>query len=839
MSKLPRMPARRAPALLATWAGALATALASAATPPAAPAVAAPAAAASASAPAPGAAQGLTIERIFAAPDLSGAALRGPRFSPDGRRVTYLQGRPDAKDRLDLWAWDVATRRAARLVDSATLGAGDAPAVVNSEEEQRRERQRTSSLSGIVDYAFSSDSRRLLFPIDGDLYLYDLDAAPGRAVRRLTATEAYETDPKFSPRGRYVSFVRGQNLWVLELATGRETAITQGGGGTLSYGTAEFVAQEEMDRSTGYWWAPDESRIAFTRVDESPVDELERFEIMADSVRVIRQRYPAAGRPNARVQLWIATLPGAAPGASPPQAAAGAPADGYLARVGWFPESDALAVQWQSRDQKTLALWRIEARDGAGRELLREQSDTWVALDDELTFLPQRRAFLWASERSGHRHLYLHDYDGRLRRPVTAGDWMVVGDGGSGERAIEAVDESRGLVWFSANRDSPLERHLYVAPLDGTRDPARIEAGIRKLTLRPGWHSITMAEDARHWLDQFSDPDTPPTLTLRDARGKAVAELVANRLDAAHPYAPYLGAHRPTEFGTLRAADGQTLHWQMLKPPSMQPGRRYPVIVDVYGGPGFQRVRRSWAGFPRSNEGLFRQYLAQQGYVVFTLDNRGSGYRGAAFEHALHGRLGSVEVEDQVRGVEFLRSLPFVDPGRIGVFGWSYGGYMALLCMMRAPEHFAAGVAGAPVTDWALYDTHYTERYLGTPAAAPGAYRDANVLTHAAGLRGPLLLMHGMADDNVLFTHSTALMKRLQDLGKPFEVMPYPGSKHGLLRFQGTGPHAYATIARFFDHNLREAPAGPAPRGAAATSRPATPPRPREAADTDSLARSE
>jgi dipeptidyl-peptidase 4 len=244
------------------------------------------------------------------------------------------------------------------------------------------------------------------------------------------------------------------------------------------------------------------------------------------------------------------------------------------------------------------------------------------------------------------------------------------------------------------------------------------------------------------------------------------------------------------------------LHYQLIRPRMREPGRRHPVVVDVYGGPGYQRVRRAWAGFPRSNEGFFRQYLAQQGYVVFTLDNRGSGFRGDAFEGALRRRLGSVEVEDQVRGVEYLRSLPFVDPARIGVFGWSYGGYLALMCLVRAPLHFAAGVAGAPVTDWALYDTHYTERYMGLPAANADAYRDSNVLTHAPQLRAPLLVLHGMADDNVLFTHSTALYQRLQDLGKPFDTMPYPGSKHGLLRFPGTGPHAYAAIVRFLDRTI-------------------------------------
>ena len=744
------------------------------------------------------AAESLTIERIFAAPDLSGASLRGARFSPDGKLVTYLQGKATNKDRLDIWAYDTARRESRLLVDSAALVPQEA--ALSPEEEARRERARTSSLSGIVEYDFSADSRRLLIPLNGDLYLYDLAASADRAVRRLTETAAAETDARFSPRGRYVSFVRDQNLYVIDLASGEERAITSGGAGLISYGMAEFIAQEEMDRSTGYWWAPDETRIAYTRVDESPVDEVERFEIYADTVKVIRQRYPAAGRANAKVDLFVATLATRnIESRELPTAAAG---DGYLARVNWMPDSKALAVQRQSRNQQFLELLRIDVDTGATQPLLQERSDTWIDLYEELTFLKTRPAFIWASARSGYKHLYLYGLDGRLIRPITAGNWMVVGDGG--ERAIEAVDEKRGVVYFTANRDTPLERHLYSAPLDGSTDPSDIEKGIRRLSVTAGWHSNVLSSNGLLWLDTYSNPDTPPSLTLRRIDGFPIDVLVANTLDASHPYAPYRTQHQRTEFGTLQAADGQTLHYQLIKPINFDPNKRYPVIVDVYGGPGNQRVRNAWGGFPRGNEGFFRQFLAQQGYLVFTLDNRGSGFRGTAFEGALYRRMGSIEIDDQVRGVEFLRSLPYVDARRVGVFGWSYGGYMALMAMVRAPEYFTAGVAGAPVTDWRLYDTHYTERFMSTPADNPEGYRDGMVMTHAANLRGCLLVMHGMADDNVLFTHSTALFKTLQDLRKPFEVMPYPGSKHALMRFPNTGPHGYDTVARFFARTLQE-----------------------------------
>ncbi len=731
----------------------------------------------------------LTIERIFAAPDLSGASLRAAKLSPDGRLVTYLKGSDHNKDRLDLWAYDIGAGRHSLLVDSSRLVPQER--ALSAEEEQRRERQRISSLSGIVEYFFSPDARRLLVPLGGDLYVYDLRAKPDAAVRRLTNTESFETDARFSPRGRYVSFVRDQNLVVYDLTKNTEVAITRDGRGLVSFATAEFIAQEEMGRDTGYWWSPDDSRIAYTRVDESPVREVERFEIYADAVKVVKQRYPAAGEKNALVQLFVAEV-ATAQTKSPKQMGYTVDPDVYLARVEWLPDGQALAVQRQSRDQKTLSLLRIDAATGNATELLTERSDKWVDLNDELTFLKGSKQFIWASARSGFPHLYLYGLDGKLVRPLTSGEWNLVGDGSA---AIRGVDEKRGVLYFIANADTPIERHLYAVSLTDAKAP------MRRVTEAAGWHAVEMAEDASVFLDTFSTPDLPPSVTLREASGKSLAALVPNALGADHPYAPYKDEHVATEFGTLQARDGQTLHYQIMKPRTLAAGKRYPVIVDVYGGPGYQRVRRAWGGYPRSNEGFFRQVLAQNGYVVFTLDNRGSGFRGVAFETSLYHRMGSVEVEDQVAGVEFLKTLPYVDANRIGVFGWSYGGYMALMCLMQAPDAFAAGVSGAPVTDWRLYDTHYTERYMGMPGVA---YEASDVLTYAKDLRGDLLIMHGMADDNVLFTHSTALFKKLQDLNKPFDVMPYPGSKHGLLRQAGTGPHAYGTVKQFFDERLAE-----------------------------------
>ncbi len=736
----------------------------------------------------PAAAGDLTVERLFDAPDLQGPSLRQTRFSPDGRLVTYLRARDDQPAVFDLWAYDIAAGSHRLLVDSRALS--PAEETLSAEEEARRERQRIAALRGIVEYQWAPNSRALLFPLGGDLYHYDLSRTGAGAVRRLTATEAYETDPQYSPRGRYVSFIRDQDLYAVEVATGAERRLTTGGGGLISHGVAEFIAQEEMGRDTGYWWSPDEKHIAYTRVDESPVAELERFEIGAEGVRVFRQRYPVTGAANAEVRLAILALDTGAV----TWAGLGA-ADFYLARVAWFPESTRLLVQRQSRDQKRLDVLSYAVTGGEPRELFSERSDTWVELHDDLYFLPERREILWASQRSGHNHLYLYDYGGMLKGAVTAGDWDVIGEWNA--PAVRGIDERRGRVYFMSSLKTPLERQLYVTDLDVAGDRAPVA-----LTSQDGWHNVTMSRDARRFLMGYSDPARPPQVSLHDAKGRRLAWLVENPLDAGHPYAPYRDRHVLPEFGTLPAADGTPLYWQMYRPAGYEPGRRYPAVLLVYGGPTVQTVARRW-GERRGSQTA--QLLTQRGYVVFAIDNRGSGGRGQKFTEALYHRLGGVEVTDQLAGVAWLRQQPFVDPARIGVFGWSYGGYMTLMLMSQSPGTFAAGVAGAPVTDYRLYDTHYTERYLGTPQENPEGYRLSNVLTYAGELRDRLLLMHGMADDNVLFTNTTLLIPTLVAGGRHFEVVPYPGSRHAALSFRETGIHGWKTILDFFDRYLNGA----------------------------------
>ena len=705
----------------------------------------------------PAHAEKLTLEAITGSAPLSGPTLTKPQVAPDGSRVTFLRGKDRDRNRLDLWEYDIASGQTRLLVDSSVVLPGEE--VLSDEEKARRERQRIAALSGIVDYQWSPDGKALLFPLGGELYFYDLTKSGRDAVRKLTNGGGFATDPKISPKGGFVSFIRDRNLWVIDLASGKEVQLTRDGSDTIGNGVAEFVADEEMDRHTGYWWAPDDAAIAFARIDETPVPVQKRYEVYPDRTEVVEQRYPAAGDHNVLVQLGVI-----APktGARPRWIDLGKGPDIYLARVDWR-DPQRLTFQRQSRDQKKLELIETTLTNGTQRTLVTETSTTWVPLHNDLRFLKDGR-FLWSSERSGFEHLYVASEDGSTLTALTQGEWIVDG--------LLAIDEAAGLAYVSGTRDGATEAHVYAVPLSGGEP--------RRLTQAPGMHAATFARNASVFVDSWSSDPTLPQIELFKADGTKLATLLVNDVsDATHPYAKYRAAHQPTAYGTLTAADGTTpLHYSLIKPAGFDPKKQYPVVGFVYGGPAAQTVTRAWPG---RSDSFFNQYLAQQGYVVFSLDNRGTPRRGAAFGGALYAKQGTVEVDDQLRGVAWLKSQALVDPARIGVYGWSNGGYMTLMLLAKHDEAYACGVAGAPVTDWALYDTHYTERYMDLPKANEAGYREASVFTHVDGIgAGKLLLIHGMADDNVLFTNSTKLMSELQRRGTPFELMTYPGAKHGL-----------------------------------------------------------
>ena len=705
----------------------------------------------------------LTPERVFASPSLSGPVARGVSLSPDGELVAFLRSREDDVDVLDLWAAPTGEGEPFKLIDARALvpDAGE----LSEAEKARRERMRISQ-RGVVEYSWDEQGRYILAPLEGDVFLAERD---GGAVRRLTETEADEIDAKVSPDGNYVSWVRDQDLVVYDLDSGRETPVTADGEGLITWATAEFIAQEEMDRDTGYWWSPNERYIALQRTDESTVDVIPRLDITGGGASVIEQRYPRAGRPNAVVELYVHDRQTG----RRTRVDLGADTDIYLARVNWSADGETLYVQRQSRDQQTLDLLSVDPATGASKVIVTQRSDAWVPLTHDFKALEDGN-FIWSSEESGWKHLYLYDRDGRRIRAITSGDWPV--------KALEGVNQQTGEVFFTASFDyvasaddvmmsgvtseMPTTQRLWRASL--TEQSGRLEP----VTPDGGWWSVSMNRTGTAFVGNYSDMNTPPQSGLYRADGSFVRWIEENRLDADHPYHPYASRRGEVTFGTLES-HGETLVWQMTTPPGFDPSKAYPVVMQVYGGPSGGGVKRSW-------QSATNQLLTEAGYIVFRMDNRGEGYRSAAFKQALYLKMGQPEVEDQVLAINYLRSLPFVDDDRIAAMGWSYGGFMTLHMLTEPAMNLTSAISGAPVTDWSLYDTHYTERFMSTPQANPEGYAASDVVDQLDLLTGRLLLMHGMADDNVIFENATRAINALQENSTPFEMMLYPGQRHGV-----------------------------------------------------------
>jgi dipeptidyl-peptidase 4 len=704
----------------------------------------------------------LTLARVARYPPPGTRVATTFRFGHDGRYLYFLgiEGQEVARS---LFREEVTTGTREIVARPPQESSGEAG--LTPEEILRRERQRIQD-KGITQYHLAASADAVVFDWRGDVYL----ARPGEAPERLTDTSSSEIDPQLSPDGTRVAFVREGDLYVMDVRTRALTRLTEGARDGVFHGIAEYIAQEEMDRDSGFWWSPDGRLLAYTEVDETAIPVYPIVHQGKPAWEVESPRYPFAGGPNARMRLGVVPAGGGKTAWIPL-----GDDDIYLARVR-FDEDGSLLLQVESRDQRSLKLLRADPRTGSTRTILEDRSDTWINLHDDLKPLRDGR-FLWSSEATGFRHLELRARDGSLVRRLTSGDWAV--------DALEGVDETDGFVYFTAARDGATERHLYRVPLEG--------GGVERVTPEPGWHTVTCARDARFFVDVHSDAAHPPRALLKDASGRQVRVLDDNPDPE-----PRRLALRPPELVTIRARDGSLLHGAIYRPRHGKAGTRHPAIVRVYGGPTAQTVTDSWD----LTDDLRAQYLARHGYVVFRLDNRGTPRRGKAFETALARRLGSVEVEDQIAGARYLAGLPYVDGKRVGIYGWSYGGYMAARCLLLAPDLFKAAVAGAPVADWDGYDTHYTERYMGRPQDNADAYRESSLLPLADRLAGRLLIIHGMIDENVHFRHTARLMNALNSARKRYDVLIFPDERH-LPRGEDDRRYMEERLVDFFDRALK------------------------------------
>jgi dipeptidyl-peptidase-4 len=692
----------------------------------------------------------LTTEDVARLP-LPGMAFPGNlSFSQDGRWIGYLHS-PDGDLVRQLFILDAQTGQAKLLLDAQ----GASEANLSTDEKLRRERQRQYNL-GITSFAWSPVADLLLVPLPDGLYL--VKRVTGERRLLVSYQDGALLDPQFSPDGHWVSYVQNGELFISGVAGAAPRQLTHGAAQNgKTHGLAEYIAQEEMDRHHGYWWSPDSRKIAFTEVDESHIPGYvithQGKEATGDDARE-EHRYPFAGQANARLRLGVITLDGG----EPVWMDLGDEQDIYLARVQWWPDG-CLAAQVENRHQDELRLVRFDPLDGAGETVLVETNPVWINLNNLFKPLKDGR-FLWGSERSGFQHLYLYGADGRLIHPLTSGDWLV--------ESIAGVDEKEQWVYFTATKDSPLESRLYAASLDGSE--------LHLLTQQAGMHSVTLDITRQRFIDAWDALDQPPTVLLRSLVDGSILHTIYAPND---PRLARLNL-QPPEMVAITNRQGVLLHGLLFRPAADFGPGPYPTIVQVYGGPHAQLAVNSW----RATTYLRAQYLRDRGFLVFVLDNRGSARRGLAFEGTIRHRLGVVEVQDQVDGVNWLVDQGLADPGRVGIYGWSYGGYMALMCLLRAPETFKVAVSGAPVTAWDGYDTHYTERYMGAPQSNTDGYRESAVLNHVEGMQGRLLLVHGLIDENVHFRHTARLLNALIRARKRYELLLFPDERHGPRRLE-------------------------------------------------------
>lgn len=664
------------------------------------------------------------------------------RLSPDGKRVTYLHSHTgDMKN--SLWSQDIDSGQSKLLWDVS--GEEMAREKESLEEALLKERLRQRS-SGITSYQRIGKSTSLLVSFERNLHIIDEQSGERRA---LTSGKSPCLDPKSSPDGKTVAFVRDGELWTVPTAGGNATQKTSGEAGTTR-GVADYIAQEEMGRNSGYFWSQDGQHIAILEADER---HIERYPIVhqgKDRVVVEHHHYPFAGAENPKVRLGVIESTGGEPTWFDLNGHYGE--EIYIPRVHWFPDGH-LGVQVQNRDQTWLELLDINLATGDFKALIRdEQPEAWINLHNGFSALKKGGQFLWMSESSGFFHLSLHERDGRKVRDLTGGEWMVT--------RIVKVEEAKRNLYFMGTKESALERHLYRVSLDGS-EPT-------KITEESGWHSVTLQSNQRSFLDTFSSLTLAPKVYLRSLDGEATKTLADSE---SHDLRPK--KLTPPELLTIKNRHGNTLYGAFYRAAD-DGGQAKPLLVHVYGGPHAQRVLNAWA----TTVDMRAQYWSTQGFHVLRLDNRGSANRGLAFELPLRHKTGVVEVEDQVDGVKHLIAEGLVDKDRVGVAGWSYGGYMACMCLINAPDVFKAGVSGAPVTHWDGYDTHYTERYMGLPQKNVSGYKESSVLDQVQKMNGALMLIHGLIDENVHFRHTARLINALIAADKDYDLVLFPDERH-------------------------------------------------------------
>ncbi|HEX2961859.1 MAG TPA: S9 family peptidase [Ignavibacteriales bacterium] len=606
------------------------------------------------------------------------------------------------------------------------------------------------------------------FQAGDSVYYYNTaekSLTPGNNLSGGAAAENLE----FGPKAGCLAFTRDNNLYLSQGLTS-PVAITSGTNKDIVNGQA--VHRNEFGITKGIFFSPEGNFLAFYRMDQTMVTDYPLVDISEHPAKLVNIKYPMAGQKSHEVTIgvydilsgktiWLQT---------------GEPRDQYLTNVTWSPDEKYIYIAQLNRDQNFMQLVKYDARTGEKLNVLfEEKSDKYVEPLNCPMFLKNKNEFLWLSRKDGFNHLYLYDTEGKLIKQLTKGQWEITD--------VNGFDDNNENVFITSTMDGVLQRNLYKVDLKSGK--------LKRLTSPDGTHEVKLSSRGGHFIDAFTNLYTPGLISILDSEGKKVREI----FKADNPLKDYrLGQ---TRLFSIKADDGQDLYCRMILPADFDSTKKYPVLVYVYGGPHSQLVTDSWL----ADAGLWLNYMAEKGYIVFTLDNHGTSNRGLEFEQATFRHLGTREIEDQVTGVNYLKSLPYTDPGRIGVFGWSYGGFMATSLMTRASDIFKVGVAGGPVIDWSYYEVMYGERYMDTPQSNPEGYKESSLLNYVQNLKGKLLLIHGTVDPTVVWQNSLLFVQKAVSLGVPLEYFPYPGHEHGV---RGTDAiHLYEKISRYFDDNLK------------------------------------
>jgi dipeptidyl-peptidase-4 len=594
----------------------------------------------------------------------------------------------------------------------------------------------------------SPDYSKFIYNYRDDLYL--LLPKTG-TFRRLTATAKEERNPRLSPDGRFLAYTRGNNLYAFDLDIGLEYQVTADGSETILNGYASWVYFEEIlgrrSRYAAFWWSPDSRKIAFLRFDDSPVPIFPIFRSTGVHGELEKERYPKPGDPNPKVKLGIVTLPEN----KVVWADFDENADHYVAWPIWLPGSDRLTVQWMNRGQDNIKIYGVDPKTGSKEEIFDEKQPAWVEFFEDLHFFQDGSGFLLRSDVDGWGHLYSYDLRGKLRTRLTEGPWQV--------RNIGLVDEKNNRVYFSGNKENSTEWHLFRVRFDGQ--------GLERLTKEPASHFCQVSPGGSYFLDMSTSIGQPSKQDLYRNDGTWIRTIDSTEAPALKEYA--LGRK---ELFTIPTEDGYALPAYWILPPDFDPAKKYPVIFTIYGGPGAPTVSNSYPP-------LSSLFLAQEGIIVMSVDHRASGHFGKKGVSLMHRSLGKWEMHDLIAAVKWLREKPFIDPAKVGITGGSYGGYTTCMALTYGADYFTHGIASSSVTDWRLYDSVYTERYMDTPAENKEGYEFGSAITHAKNLKGVLLLMHGDMDDNVHMQNTVQLINALMDEGKMFEYMIFPNQRHG------------------------------------------------------------